>query len=261
VTNARPVLTITALRVRYLTEHGHVDALRGIDFNVNRGESFGLVGESGSGKSTVLRVIAGLVPEASGTIKIDDREIGPRRSKAERRKVQLVFQDPYGSLHPHHTVERILREPIMIHGLGEPSSRIRDALLAVGLDATFLFRYPHQLSGGQRQRIAIARALIAEPDIVLLDEPTSALDVSIQAEILNLLLRLRRQRGLTYLLVSHDLAVVAHLCARLAVMRHGMIVEYLTSELLRSGDVAHPYTRQLLAAYGGTPIPVALSPP
>jgi peptide/nickel transport system ATP-binding protein len=250
----RRALAIDNLRVRYTTADGYWDALRGIDLAIDRGESFGLVGESGSGKSTVLKAVAGLVPEARGTIQIDSRKMGTRRTKAERRKVQIVFQDPYGSLHPRHTVERILREPIKIHGFDEPSARIRDALLAVGLDASYLFRFPHQLSGGQRQRVAIARALIIEPQIVLLDEPTSALDVSIQAEILNLLMQLRRERGLTYLLVSHDLAVVAHLCDRLAVMRHGAIVEYLTSDALRSGNVEHPYTRQLLAAYSGSSV-------
>lgn len=246
-------IEVVDLRVRYRSGHGIVDALRGIDLKIGRGDSYGLVGESGSGKSTVLRAIAGLVPEATGNILVNGREVGPRRSTAERRAIQLVFQDPYGSLHPGHTVERVLREPIAIHRLGDAGNRISAALASVALDASYLFRYPHQLSGGQRQRVAIARALILEPDIVLLDEPTSALDVSIQAEILNLLMRLRRERGLTYLMVSHDLAVVAHLCDNLAVMRHGALLESLTSEALRSGNVQHPYTRQLLDAYAGRP--------
>lgn len=248
---AASALAVTGLRVRYATRQGFVEAVRGIDVVLERGASFGLVGESGSGKSTVLRAIAGLVPEATGSIQVDDRTIGLRRSRAERRKMQFVFQDPYGSLHPRHMVQRILREPLVIHGLGACAERTEIALTSVGLDASFLFRYPHQLSGGQRQRVAIARALIVEPEILLLDEPTSALDVSIQAEILNLLVRLRRERGLTYLMVSHDLAVVAHLCDRLAVMRHGAVVETLTSDALRAGTVVHPYTRGLLEAYAG----------
>lgn len=250
---APPAIEVSGLRVRYFAGQGFSDALRGIDFTVGRGDAFGLVGESGSGKSTVLKAIAGLVPEASGTVKNDGRELGLRRSRSERRKIQFVFQDPYGSLHPRHTVERILREPVLIHRLDAPADRIKAALVSVGLDSGYLFRYPHQLSGGQRQRVAIARALILEPEIVLLDEPTSALDVSIQAEVLNLLARLRRERGLTYLMVSHDLAVVAHLCGKLAVMQRGEIVETLSSDALRAGDVRHPYTRQLLDAFLGEP--------
>ena len=163
----------------------------------------------------------------------------------------MVFQDPYGSLHPRHTVDRILSEPLAIHRLGEPERRIARALDEVGLGAKFRFRYPHQLSGGQRQRVAIARALIVEPRVLLLDEPTSALDVSVQAEILNLLRRLHRERGLTMLLVSHNLAVVGFLCERLAVMQHGEIVEQLTVEALRAGQVANAYTRTLLRATDG----------
>ncbi len=247
----RPVLEVTGLRVRYAAGHGFTDAIQLLNLRIDAGESFGLVGESGSGKSTVLKAIAGLVPEATGTICMDGRNVSASRTRAERRQLQFVFQDPYGSLHPRHTVERALREPIDIHKLGNAQERIRSALASVGLDTTYLFRYPHQLSGGQRQRVAIARALIVEPRVLLLDEPTSALDVLIQAEILNLLSRLRRERKLTYLMVSHDLAVVAHLCDRLAVMRRGAIVECLTTDDLRTGHVAQAYTRQLLASYAG----------
>ena len=228
-----------------------VRAVDRVSFLVASGGAFGLVGESGSGKSTVLRAIAGLIGDWSGRILIDGRPIGHRRTRAERRKLQMVFQDPYGSLHPRHTIDRILSEPCQVQGLDRIGGRVEDALREVGLGASFRYRYPHQLSGGQRQRVAIARALILEPEIVLLDEPTSALDVSVQAEILNLLVDLRRQRGLTYMFVSHNLAVVAHVCAELAVMRQGRIVEAATASDLSAGTLEHPYSRQLLASSKG----------
>ena len=194
-----------------------VHAVRNVSFRVAEGAAFGLVGESGSGKTTVLRALAGLVAPAAGTVAVAGRVQGPRRDRGFARLCQMVFQDPYGSLHPRHTVDRTLSEPLAIHGLArgsEADRRVERALREVGLGPAFRFRYPHQLSGGQRQRVAIARALILEPRVLLLDEPTSALDVSVQAEILNLLARLRRERRLTYLLVSHNLAIVAHLCER-----------------------------------------------
>ncbi len=226
-------------------------AVRGVSFEMAEGESFGLVGESGSGKSTVLRALAGLITDWTGEMEIDGVRLGPKRSLDFRRRVQMVFQDPYGSLHPRHTIDRILKEPLSIHRLPADDARIRRALEEVGLDASFRFRFPHQLSGGQRQRVAIARALITEPSVILLDEPTSALDVSIQAEVLNLLLRLRAEHGLTYLLVSHDLAVISHMCERLAVMREGEIVEQMDVARLRSGEPEHPYTRRLFRAAEG----------
>jgi peptide/nickel transport system ATP-binding protein len=230
--------------------HGRnaVQAVRGISFQVAEGESFGLVGESGSGKSTVLRALTGLNPDWSGRIEVAGQAQGARRDKAFYKSLQMVFQDPYGSLHPRHTVDRILAEPIAIHRLGETEERILKVLEEVGLGPRFRFRYPHQLSGGQRQRVAIARALILEPKVLLLDEPTSALDVSVQAEVLNLLARLRRERGLTYVLVSHNLAVVAHMCEGLAVMNHGLVVEELSAEQLRAATPAKRYTQQLLTA-------------
>jgi peptide/nickel transport system ATP-binding protein len=173
------------------------------------------------------------------------------RPRSLARLVQLVFQDPYASLHPLHTVDRVLGEVAAIHRFDDPNRRIEAVLKAVGLGPEFRFRFPHQLSGGQRQRVAIARALILEPTILLLDEPTSALDVSVQAEILNLLRRLRAERRLTMLLVTHNLAVVANLCERLAVMRQGRIVETMDAERLRSGGPVHPYTHQLIIASRG----------
>ena len=158
----------------------------------------------------------------------------------------MVFQDPYGSLHPRKTIDATLSEPLAIHGIGDQGRRVEAMMEAVGLDRRFRFRFPHQLSGGQRQRVAIARALMLEPKLLLLDEPTSALDVSVQAEILNLLKRLRREQKLTFLLVTHNLPVVSFLCDRLAVMRHGRIVEIAGVDQLRHGTLADQYSRQLL---------------
>ncbi|GBC60804.1 ABC transporter ATP-binding protein [Desulfonema ishimotonii] len=225
-----------------------VHAVRGISFRVDRGETFGLVGESGSGKSTVLRAVCGLNRRWTGTISVDGIPQTPRRDKAFHKRVQMVFQDPYGSLHPRHTVDRILSEPVAIHRLGDADRRIRTLLDEVGLGQRFRFRFPHQLSGGQRQRVAVARALITEPEILLLDEPTSALDVSVQAEVINLLSAIREEKGLTCILVSHDLSVVAHMCDRLAVMNRGVIVEEMDVDTLKQGQPSHPYTRQLLTA-------------
>ena len=240
-------LSIEKLRVVY---HGF-PALRGVSFDVQSGESFGLVGESGSGKSTILRAIAGLAPVASGTIAVDGRQLGTRRDKAFYRQIQMVFQDPYGSLHPRQTVDRLLQEPLAIHGFAGGEERIQRALDEVGLGSGFRFRYSHQLSGGQRQRVAIARALILEPSILLLDEPTSALDASVQAEVLNLLEEIRRRRKLTYLMVSHDLAIITHMCERLMVMQSGEAVENLTASELADRRVTMSYTRNLLKASEG----------
>jgi len=226
-------------------------ALKNITFGVEQGESYGLVGESGSGKSTVLNCVAGLLTNWSGTIKVNGVQQIKKRDKDFYRKVQMVFQDPYGSLHPRHTIDRTLKEPIDIHRLGNANKRVEKVLEEVGLDNRFRFRYPHQLSGGQRQRVAVARALILEPEIILLDEPTSALDVSIQAEVLNLLKKVRKERNLTYILVSHDLAVVSHMCTNIAVMNHGEIIEVITRKELAGEIITHQYTRQLLSACKG----------
>ncbi len=228
-----------------------VDAVVNASIEVESGGSFGLVGESGSGKSTVLRAITGLAPDWSGTIKVRGRDLSHARDHAFYSAVQMVFQDPYASLHPRQTIDHVLSEALVLQGINRPDEKIRKILDDVGLGQSFRFRYPHQLSGGQRQRVAIARALIIEPEILLLDEPTSALDVSVQAEILNLLSDLRVERNLTYLMVSHDLAVVGHMCEKIAVMNQGEIVELLDVEAMRALDAAHPYTQKLLDASTG----------
>jgi peptide/nickel transport system ATP-binding protein len=237
------VIEVEDLRVRF----GATEAVRGVSFSVPRGGGFGIVGESGSGKSTVLRALAGLNPDWSGAMRVAGKALGPRRGRAFYRRVQMVFQDPYGSLHPRQTVDRALSEPLVVHGIGEAETRVPRALAEVALPPEVRFRYPHQLSGGQRQRVAIARALMAEPEVLLLDEPTSALDVSVQAEVLNLLADLQRQRGLTYVLVSHNLAVVAHLCPIIGVMQAGLMVERIGVADLRAGRTAHPHTAALRA--------------
>lgn len=247
--NARsaPALNIENLNVFFDNFH----ALKSVNVAVSRGESFGLVGESGSGKSTLLRAVAGLAPVDSGTIQINGELLSSSRDKSFYRTVQMVFQDPYGSLHPRQTVDRLLLEPLAIHGIADSEKRIVRALDEVGLGSGFRFRYPHQLSGGQRQRIAIARALIIEPSILLLDEPTSALDASVQAEVLNLLEQVRRDRNLTFVMVSHDLAVITHMCDRLAVMRNGEIVEQLDADALVQGKFGADYTKMLMRASEG----------
>ena len=247
--SSEPPIRVRDLDVRF--GEGRVHAVRGVSFAVAGGETFGLVGESGSGKSTVLRALCGLDGHWSGEIEIGGELQGPRRGKAFHKRVQMVFQDPYGSLHPRHTVDRVLSEPAAIHGLPDVERRLMAALADVGLGPEFRFRYPHQLSGGQRQRVAIARCLMLEPEILLLDEPTSALDVSVQAEILNLLKRLKREHGLTYILVSHDLSIIAHMCDRLAVMNAGRFVEEMTAAQLQAARPAHPSTEQLLRASAG----------
>ncbi|WP_316860895.1 ABC transporter ATP-binding protein [uncultured Cohaesibacter sp.] len=227
---------------------GSAVILPDVSFDVKAGECFGLVGESGSGKSTVLRCIALLFSNWSGDIKIDGKSIREMAPFERCSTIQMVFQDPYGSLHPRHSVRTTLSEPLKIHKLDNHQERMEQAMIEVGLPVEFLDRYPHQLSGGQRQRVAIARALILNPDILLLDEPTSALDVSVQAEILNLLVRLREEKGFTYIIVSHDLAVVDHMCDRFAVMQQGNIVEVLPRSAIPSNDATAPYAKELIEA-------------
>jgi oligopeptide/dipeptide ABC transporter ATP-binding protein len=231
-------------------EEGVLHAVDGVDLDLRRGESLALVGESGSGKSTLALALTGVRPVDQGEIRFDGRRLPASRSRADRRRIQMVFQDPYSSLNPRLTVGGMLAELLKAHHV-VPRSQVKEVstelLTLVGLAPTALSAYPRQFSGGQRQRVAIARALALRPDVLVADEPVSALDVSVQATILNLLQDLRRELGLTLLLISHNLAVVRHLCDRVAVMYLGRIVEVApTEQLFRTPR--HPYTRGLLAA-------------
>ncbi|WP_417473058.1 ABC transporter ATP-binding protein [Leisingera sp.] len=241
-------LEINDLSVYFGDHHDLFQAVKSASFTVDKGASFGLVGESGSGKSTILKALTGLAPQWEGHMSVAGKELGHKRDRTFYKTVQMVFQDPYASLHPRQSVDQVLTETLQLHGFSDINSRIERLLQDVGLGPAFRFRYPHQLSGGQRQRVAIARALASEPQILLLDEPTSALDVSVQAEILNLLSDLRAEHGLTYVMVSHDLAVVAHMCDQAAVMRNGEIVEIISIKDMRAGRTKHDYTSQLLQA-------------
>jgi len=227
---------------------GAVTVLHDVDLEIAAGECFGLVGESGSGKSTVLRCASLLNATWSGKIEIDGKDIRTMSIQERCRTMQMVFQDPYGSLHPRHSIRSALELGLIVNKVDDREAKMAQAMRDVGLAVEFLDRYPHQLSGGQRQRVAIARALVLEPHLLLLDEPTSALDVSVQAEVLNLLVRLREEKGLTYLMVSHDLAVVDHMCGRFAIMQHGRIAEVLPREAILDGSARDPYARELIAA-------------
>lgn len=242
------MIEIENLNVWFGEGPDRVDAVKDVSISVGEGESFGLVGESGSGKSTILRAAMGLAPTWSGRISIGgiDARSGDRRQFL--KTVQMVFQDPYASLHPRYVIGEAIAEPMRINKIPDSEARTDRLLEAIGLTPAHRFRYPHELSGGQRQRVAVARALSLDPKVLLLDEPTSALDVSIQAEILNLLNRLKKELGLTFMIVSHDLAVVSYMCERLAVMAHGEIVEVMDRETLRSGEAKEQYTRDLIAA-------------
>jgi peptide/nickel transport system ATP-binding protein len=237
------------IEVDHLTvTFGDSTAVRDVSFRVAEGESFGIVGESGSGKSTILRTIMRLNRPTAGTIRVDGLDAATAPRKILARKVQMVFQDPYASLHPRYVIGQQIAEPMRINGIANPERRTAELLDLIGLGQNFQFRFPHELSGGQRQRVAIARAIALSPRVLLLDEPTSALDVSIQAEILNLLNRLRKELTLTFVIVSHDLAVISYMCERLMVMRNAEPVESLTRAELRSGAIASDYTKALIAA-------------
>jgi oligopeptide/dipeptide ABC transporter ATP-binding protein len=226
-----------------------VQAVSDVSLTIRRGETLGLVGESGCGKSTLGRVIAGILAPSSGSVALDDRPVMTNGQKATTR-IQTVFQDPFASLDPRMRIGETITEGPLAHGLlraRETKVFARRWLEAVGLDPDYASRYPHQFSGGQRQRVAIARALAMEPDLLVCDEPVASLDVSIQAQIINLFLRLRRELGLTMLFISHDLGVVRHLCDRVAVMYLGRIVEI--GPTLQVYDAPrHPYTRALMQA-------------
>jgi peptide/nickel transport system ATP-binding protein len=232
---------------------GAVQAVDGVSFSIARGRTLGLVGESGCGKTTVGRSVLRLVEPTGGTVRFDGHDVRAMRGgalRSLRRRMQIVFQDPYGSLNPRMKIRSILEEGLVIHRLGTPAERLERmtrALARTGLTAAALDRYPHEFSGGQRQRIAIARAIVTEPDFVVLDEPISALDVSIQAQVVNLLVELREQLGLTYLFISHDLSVVEHVSDDVAVMYLGRIVEQASAARLYGGPL-HPYTLALFSA-------------
>ncbi|WP_051393709.1 ABC transporter ATP-binding protein [Glycomyces arizonensis] len=232
---------------------GHVRAVDGVSLRIGAGRTYGLVGESGCGKTTLGRAVLRIEEPTAGTVTLGDTEVTGLRSDRLRRfrsKMQMVFQDPLGSLNPRHNVEMLLAEPLKVHGVGSRAERrslARETLEAVGLPVSVLERYPHEFSGGQRQRLGIARALMLRPDLIVCDEPVSALDVSIQAQVMNLLDELQDEFGLTYLVIAHDLAVVRHLSDQVGVMYLGKLVEEADSETIYENP-RHPYTKALLSA-------------
>jgi len=240
---------------------GDIKAVDGLSFDIKRGETLGLVGESGCGKSTTGRAILQLYRPTDGSVLFEDTELTTLKGgslRKMRRHIQMIFQDPYASLNPRMTVGSIIGEPLEVHGILSGKARrerVKELLEIVGLNPYFINRYPHEFSGGQRQRIGVARALAVEPDFIVCDEPISALDVSIQAQVINLLEELQERLGLTYLFIAHDLAVVRHICDRIAVMYLGKIVE-LTDRLNLYRKPLHPYTQALLSA---VPLPDPLA--
>lgn len=247
------LVQISNLQKHFPTGKQLVRAVDGVSFTIERGETLGLVGESGCGKTTVGRCLLRLIEPTGGAVNFDGQDLlrlSKRELRALRRRMQIIFQDPYSSLNPRLRVGSIIGEPLEIHGLGnkqERRDRVAELLRVVGLDPDYANRYPHQFSGGQRQRIGIARALALNPDFIVADEPVSALDVSVQAQVVNLLQDLQAQFGLTYLFISHGLAVVEHISTRVGVMYLGKLVELAPADQIYAKPL-HPYTQALLAA-------------
>jgi oligopeptide transport system ATP-binding protein len=264
-----PLVEVSHL-IKYFVRDGgffkkgtRVAAVDDVSFSIEEGETFGLVGESGSGKTTTGRCLLRLIEPTSGAVKFRGEDVlalSPSGLRAARRQMQIVFQDPYSSLNPRMRAREIVEEPLIIHRLGNRTARrerVAELFGLVGLDPVHLERYPHEFSGGQRQRIGLARALALNPSFLILDEPVSALDVSVQAQVINLLMDLQRRLSLTYLFIAHDLRLVEHICNRMAVMYLGKIVEMGTAASLFSAP-QHPYTRALLSAI---PVPDPDAPP
>ena len=248
IRNARKWFPIKA--GMFSPDTAHVRAVDGVDLDIQRGETVGIVGESGCGKTTLGRLVMGLIPRTEGSIEFDGMDISNMKRKELRRRLQIVFQDPGGSMHPRMSVRSIIAEPLIVNGLAdgaELTKKVSELLTIVGLKPNHMTRFPHEFSGGQKQRIALARALSLDPEFILLDEPTSALDVSVQAQVLNLLDSIQKERGLTFIFITHSLNVVNHISDRVAVMYLGKIVEIAETDQLFANP-AHPYTHALLSA-------------